>query len=300
MKYLIFGGTGLVGKKLAEYIVTQGDEVKTVSRSGNDESIALDIREEEEFNKLDFYPDVIINCASQIPVNGRTSQDPFFLRDLFETNVVGAVNIANWAVRNKISKIINCSTLVVVKKPWPDFLSETYFGIPDGPHVGYCMSKLCQEQIMSECVVNSQTKLLHARISAVYGEEMLPEGLIFNLLQKLENNEDIILTDGNKNTVDLIHVEDVSRSLYALSDTNFELKILNLASGKQISILNLAFLLKELTGSESKIINHSTNVPASTANISVEKLKGLIGDKYNNFIPLEEGLKSVIGQCQWV
>jgi UDP-glucose 4-epimerase len=298
MKYLIFGGTGLVGKKLAEYIEDQGDEVKTVSRSGKDGSIALDIRKESEFTKIDFYPDVIVNCASQIPVNGKTSKDPVFLKELFQTNVIGAVNIANWAVKNKVTKIINCSTLVVVKKPWPDFLSETYFRIPDGPHVGYCMSKLSQEQIMSECVINSNTKLLHVRISAVYGEEMLQEGIIFKLLQKLENDQEILLTDGDKNTLDLIHAEDVSRSIYALSDEDFKLKIVNLASGKQISILALANLLKEITGSESIIVNNLTNNPASTANINVEKLKGLIGNIYNDFIPLEKGLKSLIGILQ--
>lgn len=300
MKFLIFGGTGFIGSNLVRYIRDKGGEVLSVSRSGGKDSLSLDITEPSNFSKIDFEPDVIINCASRIPAQGKKSTDPEFLKELFSTNVVGAANIANWAIKNAIPRLINCSTLVVVKKPWPQPLTEKYFGLPEGFHIGYAMSKLSQEQIMEQCVSGSKTKLMHIRLSAVYGPGMTPEGIIFNLLENLVQDRDVNLTDANSNSLDLIHVEDVCKALYTLGVNGYEEKTMNLASGKEVSIARLAESLKEITGSNSAIQNSETGNPPSRAVIDVGKLKMQIGAVYEDFIPLEKGLKKVTNEFKIV
>ncbi|HET7360958.1 MAG TPA: NAD(P)-dependent oxidoreductase, partial [Salinimicrobium sp.] len=290
----IFGGTGFIGSALETYLKSKGEEVQSVSRSGNRGSLGIDITNESDFSKIGFVPDVIVNCASIIPAQGKKSSDPHFLKNLFLTNVIGGANIANWAVKHKIPQLINCSTLVVVKKPWPDPLSENAVNLPDGPHVGYCMSKLSQEQIMNQCVAGSATKLLNIRLSAVYGTGMLPNGLIFNLLNNLLSNKEIVLNDANRNTLDFINVVDVNKAIYAIAENGFEAQIMNLASGKPISVMDLAETLKRLTGSSSKILNKETNKPTSKSNIDVDRLKKHIYEVYDDFIPLEEGLKAIV------
>lgn len=294
MKFLIFGGTGFIGRHLRRYIEDRGHQVYAASFSGGDDSLAIDITLESEFQKLKLVPDVIINCASRVPASGKMSNDPDFVSDLFMTNVVGGVNIANWAVKNEVKKVINCSTLVVVKKPWPEPLSETMVDLPEGPHVSYSMSKLSQEQIMNECVKNTGTALLHTRLSAVYGPGMVPEGIIFRLARKLKQHGKINLTDARENTVDFIHVQDVCRSLYALARVEVPTGVVNVASGKPLTILQLAEILKEITNSGSVIDNQETIGPASKSSIQVERLKEYIGEVYDEFVPIEEGLKSLI------
>lgn len=296
MKFIVFGGTGFVGSKLVRHIRGQGGEVLAVSRSGDDDSLSLDITEQSQFSKIDFEPDVIINCASRIPAKGKKSTDPDFLKELFLTNVTGAANIANWAVKNGIPKLINCSTLVVVKKPWPEPLTEEFFALPEGFHVGYAMSKLSQEQIMHQCVSESDTKLVHVRLSAVYGPGMPAEGIIFSILENLVQDKDVNLTDAKINSLDLIHVEDVNRALYALGVNAYDEKVINLASGKEVSVYGLAETLKKITGSNSVINNSDTGNLPSRAVIDIEKLKKNIGSVYNDFVPLEEGLKEIAGK----
>ena len=293
MKFLIFGSTGFIGNELVSLIKKLGDEAFCVSKSGNKNAIALDISEEKAFSKIDFMPDIIVNCASRIPGVGKTSKDPEFLKELFLTNVVGAANVSNWAVRKGVSKIINCSTLVVVKKPWPTPLTEDYSDIPDGVHIGYCMSKLSQEQLMNEIVKGSKTKLLHVRLSSVYGTGMVKEGIIFNLLNNLSVNKEVKITNG-ENTFDFINVKDVCRSIIALAKTSYESGIINLASGNPVSLLHLVEMLKEITDSTSAIINYNSNNYLSKADIGVGKLKTYIGEVYNEFIPFEKGLKSLL------
>lgn len=294
MKFIIFGGTGFVGRNLVSYIKSRGGEVISVSRTGGIDSISLDINSPLEFNKIDTVPDVIVNCASRIPAKGNSSCDPNYLEELFTTNVIGGANITNWAVHNKVGLLINCSTLVVVKKPWPKLLREDFSSLPDGFHVGYSMSKLSQEQIMRECTKGTDTRLINMRLSAVYGNGMAQEGIIFSLLNKFEKNETVELIDAKKNSLDLIHVVDVCKSIYQIGVEGAKNDTVNLARGEEVSIFHLAKLLKNITGSTSKIKDIVTKKPASKAEISVERLINNIGDVYHEFIPLEAGLREII------
>ncbi|WP_029032988.1 NAD-dependent epimerase/dehydratase family protein [Salinimicrobium terrae] len=294
MKFLIFGGTGFVGRALIQYLKDQGEDVVHVSRSGKNDSIALDITNEKDFLNLDVIPDVIVNCASVTPKKGRTSKDPEFLRELFSTNVIGAVNICNWAIKKEVPKVINCSTLVVVRKPWPIPLKEEHQNPPTGYHVGYAMSKLGQEQLMNECFEGSSSQLIHLRLSAVYGPGMSAEGIIFDTLKKLERNEDVNLKDSRKNSIDLIHVRDVSRVIYSISKGPLKDKILNVAKGEELLIWDLVHLLKKLKQSDSKILNSDSNLSASPSAIDISRLEKYLGREFTKFTPYEDGLKEII------
>lgn len=293
MKFLIFGSTGFVGSNLVKYLQDQGNEVLGISRSGRQNSISMDITNSQQFSKIEFKPDVVINCASILPTQEKKTVDPLFLSELFNTNVVGGANIANWAVANNIPDIINCSTLVVVKKPWPVPLTEECSEIPEGVHVGYSMSKLSQEQIMKECVRDSNTQLKHVRLSAVYGQGMVSSGIIFNLITSLIENKDLNLTNADINSLDLIHVEDVSKALYAISKIKSNYDVINLGGG-EIYIYQLAEKLKAIIGSTSQINNVNSGGVPSNAKIDVNRLKLIIGKVYEDFIPLDSGLKNIV------
>lgn len=294
MKFLIFGSTGFVGRHLQKFLEAQGDEVIGISRSGQNKSVSLDISKPSEFDKISFKPDVVVNCASQIPVLGKTSKDPDFLKQLFSTNVIGGANIANWAVQQKVFKIINCSTLAVIKKPWPVPLTENEIGLPEGVHVGYGMSKLSQEQIMNQCVKDSTTSLVHARLSAVYGLGMTQAGLIFNVLQKLKNQEPVQLSNASKNFLDLVHVEDVAKSISAIAKTNSEEKIVNIASAEEVSVMELTQKLKDLAHSDVKIINEDTAEESSRAKVDIQILKEILRSNYKKCTPLDRGLSPIV------
>ena len=295
MKFLIFGGSGFVGKALVKYLKEKNEEVKIVSRSAGVEGFSLDISNKAEFDRIDFIPDVVINCASRLPEKGKTSQDPRFVQELFNTNVLGGLNITNWAVSLNIKKIVNCSTLVVVKKPWPVPLTERDSEIPEGAHVAYSMSKLSQEQLMTEAVKGTQVELVHARLAAVYGPDMIPEGLLFQLMKKLFLNEEVELIDSKKNSIDFIRVEDVAKVLYSLARarTSGE-SVFNVATGLPVSIYELAEKLRAIICSDSRLNDTESIKKRSEASISIEKLKAYTGLDSNSFIPLNKGLKDMV------
>lgn len=295
MKILIFGATGFVGKNLQNYLKQRGHQVISASRTGGTANIQVDVTNKGAFSTIDSVPDVIVNCASVVPAKGRHSNDPFFLEDLFQTNVIGGANIANWAVEKEVGKLINCSTLVVVKKPWPTPLTEEDCQLPQGNHVGYSMSKLSQEQIMLECTNNSNTDVVHLRLSAVYGAEMEHQGIIFDLLGSARDNKDIYLNNAEKNFIDLIHVIDVCRGIELVAQSEMQSlpKKINLASGNEISILELAEIIKEKTFSSSKIFNKIDSSEVSRADIDISKFLALTSSDFE-FLSIEKGIDDLL------
>lgn len=295
MKYVVFGGTGFIGKNLVRYLRSKGEEVLSISRAGNNDSIAIDIKNYEEFSRIKYEPQVIINCASQVPLSGISSEDSYFTSQLFSTNVIGGLNIAKWAIEIQAAKVFNLSTLVVSKKPWPDPLIENYISLPEGKHVGYAMSKLSQELVMNECLSNnSNINLTHLRLSAVYGVGMKPEGILYKLMNDLRNNNDIELTNSIKNTLNFINVNDVCRLIFLMSNQSSIPSVLNLANGKSVSVMELAELLKEIVGSNSKIKNIENQCIPNKANIGITNLKSALDSNELNFLPLRSGLITLV------
>lgn len=293
MKFLIFGATGYIGSHLSGYLSNAGHEVYKVSRSQAKGVTGMDITDQTQFRKIEFAADVVVNCVSKLPESSKDSENPVFLKELFLTNVVGAVNIANWSASNGVPLLINCSSLSVVKRPWPVPLSEEDLDLPDGIHTGYGMSKLSQEQLMNQCLGETATNLVHLRISGAYGGKMPTGGIIVNLFEKLSKGQKLSLTDAEKNTFDIIHVDDICRSIEKVAMINPESQTLNLASGKPVSLWELAQELKKLLGSTSEIENTSSNHAGSQAVVDNQRLRNLLDEVYNEFIPLEEGLKTI-------
>ena len=298
MKYLIFGGSGFLGRSLINYLINKGEKVISVSRRNNEfcTSIPVDITSEIEFDKLKgVKPDVVINCASKLPEKGKNSKDVHFVDELFKTNVIGGLNIANYVAANSIPKLINCSTLAVHDRPWSVPLTEDLTNLPSGTHAAYGLSKLSQEKIMTNAVKDSKSNILHLRLSALYGESMLQEGILFFLLKKIKRKENITLTDGNKTSFDFIHVNDVSNIIYQLSRICYKDDIVNVASGTSVSLNMLAESLKKTLNSTVCIHNTRTTREESFSVIDIQKLTNYIGyETIRNFKPLDEGLYELL------
>lgn len=296
MKYLIFGAGGFLGSTLVKYLQQVGEEVYSTKRRAVDGAFALDITKPEGFKAITILPDVIINCASALPDPTKDFSDPDYLRRLYETNVIGGANIMNWAAAKGVRKVVNCSTLVVVNKPWPVPLKETATTYPLGNHVGYSSSKLSQELVMSSIANAHGIQLLHLRISALYGPGMKDGGILTKLLKQALGKEKISLTNGNEVSFDFLHVEDAAKAIHHLAGMEeWTDNVINLASGEEITLLALAELLSELSGSP---IENITNVDEgsfeSRAKVDTLQLEHYLEGTGISMRPFAEKVKSMI------
>lgn len=293
MKVLIFGGNGFLGNALKNTLDKNNIDSYTVSRSNVLSNYNVDISNYEAFKSLpkNFF-NVVINCATILP--GGDYLDSDYLNQIYKTNILGTQNICKWiAEQTTVKKIINCSTLVVVKKPWDVFLIEgeenTY---PDGKHVLYSSSKLMQELIFKTFSDNNEILLTQIRFSSLYGETMKWNGLICNLIDQAKNNNTIKISNGKRVSADFLHVNDAAKIILAslINDIN---GVLNGASGVETTILDLAEIINKILNSSVTIYNvDEENSNPDRASISVKKLSQFID--VNNFISLEQGIKKII------
>jgi UDP-glucose 4-epimerase len=277
MKIIIFGAGGFLGQNLSAYLTEEGHEVMEVKhRSG---LFQVDVADASSFSSLSGIPsaDVIVNCASILP-DATAAYEPAYLQKLFQTNITGGVNILKFAGEKGIRKVINCSSLSVVGKPWPVPIQETDLQLPVGIHAGYGLSKLAQEQLMIELAATLKIELVHLRISSLYGPTMKKEGILPFLINKAINQEAIILTNASSVSFDFLHVMDAARAIGQLIHLkHWEYQIVNLASGEEVYLEQLMADIQKITGSDSQVTTKETAAPFSRAKVATQRLAEMLG-----------------------
>ena len=292
MRVLVFGGNGFLGNALNLESSKENILYYSVSRSNKNSNYCVDISDFETFSILpQNYFDAVVNCATVLP--GGNYLDSNYLDKIYKTNILGSQNICKWIEsQTSIKKIINCSTLVVVAKPWPKFLSETEVTYPTGNHVLYSGSKLMQELIFKTFANNSQKDLTQIRFSALYGETMNWSGLICNLIDQAKLNNKIILKNASKVSADFLYVNDAAKIIIAALNSKY-VGILNGASGNNTTILELANTISNNFGDNLVIENtDDPNFLEDSAVISLEKLQTIIDTK--SFLSLSDGIKRML------
>lgn len=293
MKVLIFGGNGFLGKALQHEFNKSKVDFFTVSRSNTLSSFNVDISKIDDFSSLpnNFFT-VIVNCAAVLP--GGSYLDSEYLDLIYKTNILGSQNICNWiSSQSSIVKIINCSTLVVVKKPWDIPLLEveenTY---PYGSHVLYCSSKLTQELIFKTFSDDFKIKLAQIRFSTLYGKGMNWNGLLCNFLDQATNNKKVILTNGAKITADFLNVNDAAKIILETAKSDIE-GIINGATGIETSLLEAAKAVKSNFIEEISIVNEEFHdMQSDRSVISIKKLSSIINT--SKFLTLKQGIKEML------
>ena len=113
MKFLISGGTGLIGKRLTEYLIDIGHSVNILTRNKTLESLN-DVKKyyfwDPSIFKIDSNcienVDVIINLAALIGIPYSYEAT----KSYYDTNLYGTLNLLESARQNKILQFIQTST----------------------------------------------------------------------------------------------------------------------------------------------------------------------------------------------
>jgi len=290
-KIAIFGANGFLGRQLTSYLKKEGYDVVTISRTG-DVDIHLDVTDSSAWKQLTLTPEIVINCASILP--GGDFWDEAYLRETFETNFWGSYYMAQWIRRTaEVQFVLNLSSLAVINKPWPEGVTEEENTYPFSVHQGYCISKLNQELVFATMSQDTSVKVCNARLSALFGATMKWSGVMAQFIDKALNNEPLEVVNGDKVSADFLYVEDACVMLERVIRNRVE-GIINVASGKEIYLLDLATRIYEYVGSATHLVRNRTeeNAEQNRTVIRIEKLKEYLE---NGFEPnIEKGLKETI------
>jgi UDP-glucuronate decarboxylase len=262
-KILVTGGAGFIGSHLCEKLLNNNNEVLCLDNyfTGSKANI-IHLIENPYFEVIrhditqPFYAEVdeIYNLASPAsPIHYQYNSIK-----TIKTSVLGSINMLGLAKRVR-AKILQASTSEVYGDPEIHPQKEDYWGHvnPIGKRSSYNEGKRCAESLFINYREQNNLNIRIARIFNTYGPRMaLNDGRVISnfILQALRNDPITIYGKGNQ-TRGFQYVDDLVDALIQLmeSDDKYYFPV-NIGNPKEITMMELAKSVIDLTGSKSKII----------------------------------------------
>ncbi len=251
MKILVTGGSGFIATPLVEHLLEKGYKVKV-----------LDLKEPKikhknlEFIKksiLDKITDDMKGCDAVFhfaALLGVENSDKRPL-DTMRIDLEGSVNVFKSAMEANIKRMVFSSSSEVYGEPRELPIREDS---TKGPVSTYGVSKLAAEMYAKAYNQEFGTDIRIVRFFNVYGPRQAANFVVpifINLA--LQNNPIKVFGEGNQ-TRCFTYVEDVADAVIKVFEKGKAGEAYNIGNNQPTTILELAQIVKELTGSKSEII----------------------------------------------
>ncbi len=301
-KILVTGGAGFLGSHLCEKLLQEGHEVLCVDNyfTGTRSNIAHLISNPNfEAMRHDVTFPLYVEVAEIYNLACPASPVHYQLDPVqtTKTSVHGAINMLGLAKRLK-AKIFQASTSEIYGDPQVHPQSESYWGHanPIGTRSCYDEGKRCAETLFFDYYRQHKLRIKVARIFNTYGPRMHPnDGRVVSnfIIQSLMNRPITIYGDGRQ-TRSFCYVDDLITAFVSFMDSQDDfVGPVNLGNPNEVTILELAKNIIDLTGSSSKLeYKHlpSDDPKQRCPDITLAQKK--LG--WQPKIALEEGLKKTI------
>ncbi|MBI4975626.1 SDR family oxidoreductase [Candidatus Peregrinibacteria bacterium] len=270
MKILITGGAGFIGSNLSKKLLEDGDEIVCLDNffTSSEENIKEllkdkkftfikhDIIEALPKSLLSLKIDQIYHLAS--PASPRWYQkEPIYT---LRTNFEGTLNVLQFILNCKNKpKILFSSTSEVYGDPEVSPQSEKYMGSvnPHGIRSCYDEGKRVAESLCMNFLREYKLQIKIIRIFNTYGPNMeLDDGrVVSNFIGQTLLGKSITIYGEGDQTRSFQYVDDLVEGMisYMALSEDFPGPV-NIGNPNEITILELAKIIKKLTNSNSKII----------------------------------------------
>jgi UDP-glucose 4-epimerase len=263
MRALVSGGAGFIGSNLVDALLARGDAVTVVDdlstgrRSNLDGALAagaelaeLDIREAAALAELlgRVEPEIVFHLAAQIDVR-RSLADPAFDAAI---NVGGTANLLEAMRGAGCSRIVFVSTGGAIYGEGAGKALPLDEGAPIEPFSAYGQSKFAAEGYLALYERLYGICGVSLRLGNVYGPRQDPlgeAGVIAIFCGRLRAGERPTVFGDGSQTRDYIYVGDVVEAALAAAGSGASGPI-NIGSGIETDVLELAAKLAEIEGSE--------------------------------------------------
>jgi UDP-glucuronate decarboxylase len=298
---LVTGGAGFIGSHLCEALLNRGEEVLCLDNffTGRKANIAhllgnsrFEIVRHDVVNPIIIEADRVFNFACPAsPVHYQ--HNPV---KTIKTNVMGALNMLGLAKRVG-ARILQASTSEVYGDPTVHPQVESYWGNvnPVGPRSCYDEGKRVAESLFFDYHNQNKVDIRVSRIFNTSGPRMLVNDgrVVGNFVVPALKNAPISIYGEGGQTRSFCYVSDLVDGILRMMDRDGFHGPVNLGNPGEFTILQLAELVIELTGSKSKIEYHPLpeNDPTRRRpDISLAREK--LG--WEPVVPLREGLAHTI------
>ncbi len=297
MNFLITGTAGFLGTALANRLAREGHQVRGLDDLSTGDPARLehgvlftrgDVNDRPKLWTLLQDVDCVYHLAARVSV----PESVLYPREYNASNVGGTVSLME-AIRDVgVRRVVLASSGAIYGDQEAQPLSEGQAPRPLSP---YAVSKLAAEYYIRTIGTLWGIETVSLRIFNAYGPgQRLPAShppvVPYMLRQAVQSGTMMINGDGSQ-TRDYVYVDDVVTGLVAAATApNINGLVINLGSGTETSVLQLAQLVKKITASSADLVTSTQNsggVDRMCANIALAERRL----NYSPSIRLEDGLQ---------
>ncbi len=300
-KVYVAGHQGLVGSAILRKLISEGySNIVTLSFQ------ELDLRDQtavNEFFKKE-QPEYVFLAAAK--VGGILANNTYpvdFLRDnlLIQTNVIDA------AYRYGSRKLLFLGSSCIYPKFAPQPIKEEYLltGELEPTNEPYAIAKIAGIKLCQAYNRQYQTNFISVMPTNLYGPgdnfDLETSHVIPALIRKfheakIKGKDQVVVWGSGKPFREFLHVDDLADACLFLMHNYNSSEIINIGTGKDLSIAELAYLIKDIIEYDGNII-FDTSKPDGTPRKLLDVSK-LFNMGWKPKISLEEGIRSTYSWYQ--
>lgn len=299
---LVTGGAGFLGSHLCARLLQDGYSVIALDNlsTGSVRNLQpllgrgpIEFVRHDVTQPIDVEVDRIFNlacCASP----QHYQADP---EKTLRTCMDGAFNMLRQARRNR-ARIFQASTSEVYGEPEVHPQKEAYRGAvsPIGPRACYDEGKRCAETAFFDYHRQYGVEIKVGRIFNTYGPMMqVDDGrVVSNLIVQALRNEPLTIHGDGSQTRSFCYVDDLIDGIVRLMDSHPQFTgPVNLGNPTEVTVLELAQRVIDLTGSRSRLVHRPMPVDDPTRRCpDIDLARQALGWKPK--VPLDDGLRRTI------
>lgn len=255
--YLVTGATGFIGANLVRKLILQNNPVSIIARNKD-----LNWRLHDIVSKLDIHvvdltdpklseiiskiqPTIIFHLATY-----GTSSSEVEIDKMVDVNIKGTLNLIRAVKKTHFKLFLNTgSSSEYGMKTLPMCESDVLEPIND-----YGISKAVVSMFCQKIAKTENLPIVTFRLFSPYGQFESKERFIPTVITRMLKNEPLELSSPVF-VRDFIFIQDVVDAYLHAVDNNLPLgAIINIASGKQHTLEDVVNLVREHTGSTSKVV----------------------------------------------
>ncbi len=295
---VVTGGAGFLGSYVVEKLRNRGCPRILVPRKND-----FDLREKEAVIRLfqETNPDLVIHLAAVVGGIGANRQHPG--RFFYDNSIMG-IQLLEYARRFNVKKFVCVGTICAYPKftPVPFKEDDLWNGYPEETNAPYGLAKkmlLVQSQAYRREYGFNAIDLLPVNLYSP-GDNFDPESshvipaLIRKILEaKNEGKQKIVAWGTGNASREFLYVEDAAEGILLAAERYDKPKPVNLGSGEEITIRELAYLIGELAGFRGQI-EWDTSQPDGQPRRCLDTSRAEVEFGFKAWTRLRDGLSRTI------
>ena len=291
----------MVGSAIYRLLKTKGF-TNLISRT----STELDLKNQQAVN--DFFsaekPDYAFLAAAKV---GGIWANNTYRADFLYDNLMIESNVIHAAYVSGVTKLLFLGSSCIYPKNAPQPLKEEYLltGLLEPTNEPYAIAKIAGIKLCDAYRAQYGCNFISAMPTNLYGpndnydlenSHVLP-ALIRKFHEAKRNNlHEVVLWGSGTPLREFMHVDDLAEACLFLMEKHNETGFLNVGTGEEISILDLATMIKEIVGYQGQL-KHDTTKPDGTPRKLMDSGR-LHALGWKSSTPLREGIGKVYASLQ--